>query len=69
MIDPNLYPQDHELNTREAAAVAKKDRRTIVAWIRRGTLPAMKNPGERGHYRVLWRDLYQVLHTPFTPKL
>jgi excisionase family DNA binding protein len=68
MIDPNLYPQDQELNTKEAATVAKKDRRTIVAWIHRGTLPAMKNPGARGHYRVLWSDLYKVLHLPATPK-
>lgn len=68
MIDPNLYPQDEELTTRDAAAAAKKDRRTIVAWIHRGILPAMRNPGARGHYRVLWADLYKVLHTPAVPK-
>ena len=68
MIDPNLYDQNEELDTRQAAAVAKKDRRTIVAWIHRGILPAMRNPGARGHYRIVWRDLYQVLHTPAVPK-
>jgi len=68
MIDPNLYDQDEELDTRQAAAVAKKDRRTIVAWIHKGVLPALKNPGARGHYRVVWRDLYQVLHIPAVPK-
>jgi hypothetical protein len=68
MIDPNLYPQDEELNTQQCAAAAKKDRRTIVAWIHRGILPAMRNPGARGHYRVLWGDLYKVLHTPAVPR-
>ena len=68
MINRNLYLDDEELDTRQAAAVAKKDRRTIVAWIHKGFLPALKNPGARGHYRVRWIDLYQVLHAPAVPK-
>jgi len=68
MIDPNLYPQHYELTTNEAAAAAKRNRRTIVAWIHRGHLKAMQNPGARGHYRIVWCDLYAVLHTPAVPK-
>lgn len=68
MIDVDLYDKDHELSTRDAAAVAKKNRRTIVAWINRGELAAMKNPGARGHYRIRWEDLHQLLHTPAVPK-
>lgn len=68
MIDKNKYLADEELNTRDAAAEAKVDRRTIVAWIHRGILPAYRNPGPRGHYRILWKDLYQVLHTPAVKK-
>lgn len=68
MIDSNLYPEDEELTTHQAAAAAKRNRRTIVAWIHRGDLPAMKNPGARGHYRIIWKDLYRLLHTPAVPK-
>lgn len=68
VINQNLYLQDEEISTLQAAAVAKMDRRTIVAWIHRGILPAMRNPGKRGHYRIVWRDLYRVLHTPAVPR-
>jgi excisionase family DNA binding protein len=68
VIDPDLYQAADELTTKQAAEVAKKDRRTIVAWIHRGELPALRNPGKRGHYRIKWQDLYQVLHQPAVPK-
>lgn len=68
MIDPNLYLQDEELTTKECAAAAKVNRRTIVTWIRRGILPATRRPGERGHYRILWKDLYEALYQPAVPK-
>lgn len=64
MIDRNLYPEFHELTTKQAAEVAQIDRRTIVAWIHRGDLSATRRPGKRGHYRVLWCDLYAALHKP-----
>lgn len=67
MIDRNLYDEFQELTTKQAAVVAKIDRRTIVAWIHRGDLPATRRPGKRGHYRVLWRDLYEALHKPVVP--
>lgn len=68
MIDKDLYSWFEEINTRQAAAAAKVDRRTVVAWITRGNLKAMRNPGKRGHYRILWGDLYELLHTPAVPK-
>lgn len=68
MTDKNLYKFDAELTTLECAAVAKLNRRTIVAWIHRGHLPATRLPGKRGHYRVLWGDLYTVLTTPVVPR-
>lgn len=67
VIDKNLYPDDQELTTKIAAQAAKVNRRTIVAWIHRGDLPAIRRPGKRGHYRVLWADLYAVLHKPAVP--
>lgn len=67
MIDRNKYEPDRELTTKEAAAEAKIDRRTIVAWIHRGDLPATRRPGKRGHYRVQWGHLYAALHKPAIP--
>lgn len=64
VIDPNLYPQDEELTTLQCAAAANVNRRTIVTWINTGWLKATRRPGKRGHYRVLWRDLYEVLYLP-----
>ena len=68
MVDKHLYPEDAELTTLECAAAADLNRRTIVAWIHRGDLPATRRPGARGHYRVQWKDLYHALHTPVQPK-
>lgn len=68
MIDVNKYPADEELTTKQAAAEAQMDRRTIVAWIHRGDLPATRRPGKRGHYRIQWQHLYAALHTPAVPR-
>ena len=68
MIDPNLYPQDEELTTKQCAAAAKVNRRTIVTWIGKGIIPATRRPGKRGHYRILWQDLHAALHMPAVPK-
>ena len=68
MIDKNKYDPDHELTTKQAAVEADVDRRTIVAWIHRDELAATKRPGRRGHYRVQWQHLYDLLHKPAVPK-
>lgn len=69
MTNKDLYPADEELTTLQCAAVARLNRRTIVAWIHRGDLPATRLPGKRGHYRVQWRHLYEVLTTAVVPKV
>lgn len=58
------YQPNLTLNTKECAHLAGKDRRTIVAWIRGGHLPATRLPGKRGHYQVVWQDLKKVLSKP-----
>jgi hypothetical protein len=68
-VDKDLYTPDTELTTQECALVAKNNRRTIVAWIHRGDLKATRRPGLRGHYRVQWQHLYEVLAgKPVSPK-
>lgn len=66
--DPNLFPPDEELTTHQAADAVGVNRRTIVAWIHAGNLPATRLPGRRGHYRILWNHLYSVLRRPATPR-
>ena len=54
-------PQDM-INTKQAAALAKVHPRTIVAWVKRGWLPAMKRPGSRGRYLIRAGDLQDVAY-------
>lgn len=68
MTDTYSYKPDDELTTSQAALVARLNRRTIVAWIQAGHLPATQLPGARGHYRIAWKDLQHVLHRPVNPK-
>ncbi len=58
---------DGLIGTAEAAILAHRHQRTIVAWIRSGKLKAWKMPGGRGPY-VIRKDallaLVQHLSTP-----
>lgn len=65
--DKGLHLPDEELTTAQCAKAIGMNRRTIIAWIHAGHLPAERLPGRRGQYRVLWKDLYAVLRTPVTP--
>jgi excisionase family DNA binding protein len=56
------------LNTRQAALIAGKHQRTIVAWIRRKELRAMKLPGKRGPYLINKADLLELIKIKYTPK-
>lgn len=56
------------LTTRQAADEAKKHPRTIVAWIRRGWLPAQKLPGPRGQYLIRADALHELLGKLYTPE-
>lgn len=55
------------LTTAAAAVVAGKHQRTIVAWIRRGLLPALRRPGGRGQYFIEPADLQRVMEHLATP--
>lgn len=67
MIDRNQYPEDEQITTKQAATAIGYNRRTIVTWIREGLLPATRRPGKRGHYRVIWRDVYDLINRPAVP--
>ena len=56
------------LGTRQAAAIAGKHQRTIVTWIQKGELRAMKLPGERGPYLINEADLRETLRIKYTPR-
>lgn len=66
--NPTLYGLEEELTTNQCAQAIHMNRRTIVAWIHAGDLKATRLPGQRGHYRVLWKDLLSVLRRPAKPK-
>lgn len=61
------HPMNKPLSTREAAGIAGKHQRTIVTWIRKGELPAMKLEGKRGPYLIDKRDLEEYLAKRYTP--
>lgn len=59
-----IFQPGDRLTTLECAAAARVDRRTVVAWIQRGWLPATRLPGQRGSYQVLYRDLLALIDKP-----
>lgn len=69
MTDKHDAPRSVEglLTTRQAAEKANKHQRTIVAWIRRGELPAVRRPGGRGQYFIDPDELQQVMDYLSTP--
>jgi excisionase family DNA binding protein len=56
------------LSTGQAALIAGRHQRTIVAWIRRGELRAQKMPGKRGPYLIRKEDLLELIKIKYTPK-
>lgn len=66
--DTAAWVDDTQLSTTQCAAYAKKHRRTIVSWIQSGHLPAYRDPGTKGHYRVRFADLKKVLSRPALPE-
>lgn len=55
------------LTTGQAGAIAGKHPRTIVNWIHKGWLQAMKLPGERGPYLIKEGDLRETMRSRYTP--
>jgi predicted site-specific integrase-resolvase len=60
--------QQTPLNTTEAGKIAGRNKRTIVSWIHKGLLKAMKFPGGRGPYLIMEVDLRQTMKELYTPK-
>lgn len=58
---------EHPLGTRQAAQIAGRHQRTIVAWIQKKKLVAMKMPGERGPYLINRADLMETIKALTTP--
>lgn len=58
------YDADQEVGTGTAALIARKHRRTIINWCKKGYLKSMKIGGPRGQYVILIGDLVTFLQTP-----
>ena len=56
------------MGTREAARIAGRHQRTIVAWIHAGKLKALKIPGNRGPYLIYKDDLISTVRKLTTPQ-
>lgn len=56
------------LGTREAGRIANRHPRTIVNWIRKNLLKAMKLPGEKGPYIIDKADLLETIAKLTTPQ-
>jgi excisionase family DNA binding protein len=59
---------ENVIGTTEAAIIAGRHKRTVVAWIRKGMLPAKKLPGKRGQYLIEPEDLESFLKDYYTPR-
>lgn len=68
-IDNIRVPQEIAglLTTREAGQRCGRHQRTIVSYIRRGLLPALKLPGGRGQYFVEPSDVDKLMARLSTP--
>lgn len=62
------FGPDDQVTARVAGLLVNQDRRTIIAWIQRGWLPATKRPGERGRYMIRYGDLMAVANRPYHPE-
>lgn len=58
------YDGDQRIGTGAAAIIAKRNRRTIINWCKKGYLRSTKVGGPRGQYSFTVSDLIAVLTTP-----
>lgn len=63
-----IFGPDDLVTARQASELVDQHHRTIIAWIRKGWLPAVKRPGSRGRYLIKYSDLMQVANHPYQPK-
>lgn len=54
-------PPDRDLTAEDVAKIAQVHRATVHRWARSGTLPGMKRPGRKGHYRFSRADVEQLM--------
>lgn len=59
---------EQPIGTKEAGLIASRHPRTIVSWIHKGDLPALKMPGEKGPYLIMKKDLLETIKRRMTPK-
>lgn len=60
--------RDELIGTRQAGQIAGRHPRTIVSWIHKGALPALKMAGEKGPYLIAKGDLMDTVKALTTPK-
>lgn len=69
MLDlPSDIPPTRQMSTAEAGVIAQRHARTVVTWIRTGKLAAFRLPGDKGQYRILWKDLKALLERQYVPR-
>lgn len=56
------------IGTTKAGEIADRHPRTIVSWIHKGDLPALKMPGPKGPYLIMESDLRETIKRKTTPK-
>ena len=59
-----IYDADQEIGTGTASLIARKHRRTVINWCKKGYLKSMKIGGPRGQYVIMIGDLVRFLQTP-----
>jgi excisionase family DNA binding protein len=59
----NQDAEDEILTVAEVAERLRKHYKTVLLWIRKGKLPAMK-AGEHGHYMIKSKDLEALKYNP-----
>lgn len=59
-----VYDAEQEIGTATAAAIAGRNRRTIINWCKKGYLTSRKIGGPRGQYEITIKDLIERLQTP-----
>ncbi len=59
-----VYDAEQTIGTATAAAIAGRNRRTIINWCKKGYLTSLKIGGPRGQYEITIKDLIECLQIP-----
>lgn len=59
-----VYDSEEVIGTAVAALIAKRNRRTVINWCKKGYLPSKRIGGARGQYHIVIGDLIEILETP-----